>query len=290
MSRNLDAVAVTLFDTEVKQAYQGMQTLRMCVRQRNNVTGDTYKFRLMGKGIASERGAPSSDVVPMNITHSLPTATLTNWDASEYTDIYDQAAVNFQEVQELATTIAGALGRRDDQLIIDQLANANYAAADVKPVAGEAGFVSTNIGGAATGLNVAKLRAAAKYLNQREIPSSDRYVLVNEEALDQLLAETEVTSTDFNSVKALVKGEVNTFLGFEFKRIGEREEGGLPLSGGLRTLYVWHKNSAGHAVGLDFQTRVDWSVDKKSWLSTGSLKAGSAVIDSEGIVKIQITE
>lgn len=287
MSRELSAVARQEFDTEVKHAYQGMQTLRMCARIRNNVVGDQYKFRLMGKGLATERGAPSSDVVPMNISHSLPTAYLTNWDASEYTDIYDQSTVNFQEVQELSKTIAGALGRRDDQLIVDALGTPTFSAT---PTAGQGGLVGTDIGGVGSGLNVAKLRAAAKFLNKNEIPEMDRYILVNEEALDALLAETEVTSADYNTVRALVNGGLDTFMGFKFMRIGSRTEGGLPISGGVRDLYVWHKDAVGHAVGIDFSTRVDWSVDKKSWLSTGSLKAGAVAIDPEGIVKIQCTE
>ena len=36
-------------------------------------------------------------------------------------------------------------------------------------------------------------------------------------------------SGDFASIKALVSGEINTFLGFRFYVLGDRDEGGLPL-------------------------------------------------------------
>ena len=45
-------------------------------------------------------------VTPMDVTHEVQTATMQNWNAPEYTDIFDQAEVNFDEKQELATTIA----------------------------------------------------------------------------------------------------------------------------------------------------------------------------------------
>ena len=121
MSVNLSPVAVTEFDSMVKHAYQNASLLRNAVTVRNNVVGDTYKFRNMGKGTAAARGTTSTDVSPMNVAHSLVTATLANYVAPEYTDIFDAAEVNFDEKQELAQTIAGALGRRLDDIVISAM-------------------------------------------------------------------------------------------------------------------------------------------------------------------------
>ena len=61
MSKNLSAVAVQEFDSMVKQAYQGMGMLKPAVTVRNNVVGDIYKFRRMGKGLANQKS--TSDLV-----------------------------------------------------------------------------------------------------------------------------------------------------------------------------------------------------------------------------------
>jgi hypothetical protein len=271
MSVNLSAVAAEQFDSEVKHAYQGKQTLRECVRLRTGVVGDKYDFRLMGKGAATQTNGPSADVVPMDIAHSLKVATLVGYEAPEYTDIYNQAEVNFDEVRELAETTAGAMGRRDDQSIIDAL---------------DAGAGSTVAAGG-TKLLVAKIRSAAKALNAVEAPMEDRYFLTDHQGLDSLLEQTEVTSSDYAAVKALVHGEVNTFLGFTFKVIGTRVEGGLPEAGGdVFTNFAFHKSAIGHAVSIDMTTRVDYVAHKKSWLSMGMWQAGSIAIDSEGIVAV----
>jgi hypothetical protein len=288
MSVNLSSVAVTQFDTEVKHAYQSMGVLMGTTTERRGVVGDTYKFRKMGKGLAKQRTAPSADAVPMNVDHDFATATLTNWDAPEYTDIFDAADVNFDEVRELGETVAGALGRRDDQLKIDAMAAGTYSATPVQGTSG--GLVVTSIGGAGTDLNVAKLRAIKKFMDDNEVPATGRHIVVSPSGLSNLLSETQVTSSDFAAVKALVNGEVDSYLGFKFHMIGIRTEGGLPKSGAVRDGFAWHESAIGYANGINITTRVDWSVDKDSWKSTGYLKAGAVIRDIDGIVKYQATE
>ena len=271
MSKNLSAVAQEQFDTEVKHAYQGMRTLRECVKTRNNVVGDKYDFRLMGKGQATPRTGSSADVVPMDIGHSLKVATLVDYEAPEYTDIYDKATVNFDEVTELATTIAGAMGRRDDQSIIDALAT-----------------TTTTVGAGTQALDLATITAAAKKLNAVEAPAEDRYFVITEGGLNDLLNDSTITSADYNSVRLLMSGEIDTFMGFKWKVIGSgRAEGGLPLTTTVRSGFAFHKSAIGHAVGIDMQTRVDWVAHKASWLSMGMWKAGSVAIDVEGIVEVK---
>lgn len=280
MSKNLSAVASTQFDDMVKHAFQTTGKLRNYVTLRNSVVGDTYKFRAMGKGLATQRTAPSSDTIPMDIAHSLITCTLSNWDADEYTDIFDTKEVNFDEVNELALTISSALGRRLDQLIIDACINAGSYA----------GTVGVDIGGTSTGMNMAKLRKAKRYLDDQGVPMDGRVMLISAAGLESLLGETPVTSADYNSVKALVNGEINSFVGFKFETIETRTEGGLPISSTTRDGFAFHKDALGLAIGMDISTKIDWIPQKKSWLSAGQMKAGAVARDVYGIVKVQSTE
>ena len=63
-----------------------------------------------------------------------------------------------------------------------------------------------------------KLRAAKQVLDANEADDEDRYMIINAKQLQNLLGETETTSSDFASVKALVNGEIDSFLGFRFIR------------------------------------------------------------------------
>jgi len=272
MSQNLSAVQTEQFDSEVKHAYQGAKTLRECITYRS-AEGGKYDFRLMGKGQATQRTGASADVVPMGISHGLIVATLLDFEASEYTDIYNAAAVNFDEVTQLASTIANAMGRRDDQSIIDAM---------------EAGASATPVGAGTQTLDLATITAASKALNKVEAPMEDRFMVVHEGGLNDLLNAEKITSADYNSVRLLMSGEIDSFMGFKWKIIGSgRAEGGLPLTSTVRSGFAFHSAAVGHAVGIDMKTDVDWVPHKKSHLSSGSWKAGSVVIDAEGVIEVK---
>jgi len=55
MSANLSSAAQQLFDSEVKHVFQTNGGLKDTVTNRNDVVGDIYKFRAMGKGLANRR-------------------------------------------------------------------------------------------------------------------------------------------------------------------------------------------------------------------------------------------
>lgn len=277
MAQNVTTAFVTLFESEVKQAYQAESVLRGTMRSRTNVQGNTVKFPKIGKGTATVR-VPQTDVTPLNVTYSQVTATMSDYIAAEYSDIFHQSHINFDERRELVEVVSKAIGRRIDQVCIDALNAASSPST-----------VATSIGGAASNMNIEKLRAAAKALNENNVPASDRYMLMHASQLDALLGETEVTSSDFASVKALVQGEINTFMGFRFITIGDRDEGGLPKPS-TRSCFAWHKDSMGYAESMAQKTEVNYIPEKTSFLVSSMFSAGSIAIDDEGIVKISCTE
>ena len=271
MSNTLSTVAVTEFDSMVKHAYQNASLLRNAVTVRNNVVGDTYKFRSMGKGTASARGTTQTDVTPMNVAHGLITATLANYVAPEYTDIFDAAEVNFDEKQELAKTIAGALGRRLDDIVISAMDAATPAA---------------TVGTGSTALAATDLIDAKVELVKGGVGSADLYCAISGAGLAGLLADEKVSSADYQNVKALVNGEVNTFAGFNVIVIEDRTVGGLTTTSDVTAGYAFAKDAIGLAIGVDNKTTIDYVPEKVSYLCNGMLKAGAAVRDTAGLIQI----
>jgi len=275
MSIGLSNAFVTLFDAEVKQAYQGKAMLVGAVRARRGVEGSTVKFPKVGRGTATLR-VPQTDVTPINASFSQVTLTLQDWNAAEYSDIFSQAKVNFDERQELVQVVAAAVGRRQDQMIIDALVNSSTGLT-----------VANSIGGSNTNLNMAKLRDAKRLLDKSNVPPDGRHIVIHANNLANLLSETSVTSSDFNSVKALVQGELNTFLGFTFHVIGDRSEGGLPIDGSSdRKVFAFHQQAIGYGEGIAMRTEINYIPEKTSWLVNALFSAGAVAIDAEGIVKI----
>jgi hypothetical protein len=279
MAISLSNAFVTLFDAEVKQAYQAKGMLSPFVRQRRGVEGSTVKFPTVGRGVATPRIA-QSDVTPLNVSFSNVTCTLADWNAAEYSDIFSQAKVNFDERNELVQVVSSAMGRRQDQIILDALA-----------ASGTSLTVGNEIGGTDTNMNVAKLREAKRLMDKGNIPMDGRVMLIHANGLSSLLSETAVTSADYNSVRALVAGEINTFLGFRFMVLGDRSEGGLDIDSSLdRTCFAFHKDSVGYAEGIGMRTEINYVPEKTSWLVNSVFSAGAVAIDAEGIVAITARE
>ena len=272
MSKNLSAVAVTEFDSMVKHAYQGMGLLKGGVTVRNNVVGDTYKFRRMGKGLANQKST-SDLVTPMDVSHEFKTATLANWNAPEYTDIFDAAEVNFDEKQELANTIAGALGRRCDQLVIDAMDGSTP--------------LTTAVAAGGTKLTMAKVIDAQVELRDQGVPNSELYAAIEAGGLGGLLSDDKATNSDFQNIKALVSGEINTLVGFQFIILETRTEGGLTEAGNIVDSWFFQRPAIGLAIGIDMKTEINWIAERTAWLTNGMLKAGAVVRDEGGLVKVQ---
>lgn len=279
MAVSLSNAFVTLFDAEVKQAYQASAVLVPAVRQRRGVEGSTVKFPKVGKGAATLRVA-QTDVTPLNVGFSSVTCTLQDWNAAEYSDIFSQAKVNFDERSELVKVVASAMGRRQDQLILDALA-----------ASGTSLTVSNDIGASDSNMNIAKLREAKRLMDKNNVPPDNRHIIIHANGLSNLLSESTVTSSDFNTVKALVQGELNTYMGFQFHILGDRSEGGLAIDGSLdRTCFAFHRDSIGYAEGIGMRTEINYIAEKTSWLVNEVFSAGAVTIDAEGIVSITCRE
>jgi hypothetical protein len=277
MAQNVTTAFVDLFESEVKQAYQAESVLRGMTRTRTGVQGNTVKFPKIGKGVATLRVA-QTDVTPLNVTYATVTASMTDYIAAEYSDIFHQSHINFDERRELVMVVSKSIARRCDQIIIDALAAASGAST-----------VATSIGGAASNMNIEKIRAAAKVMNTKNVPAEGRNMLIHASQLDAMLGSTSITSSDFAVVKALVRGEVNQFMGFNFITIGDRDEGGLPKPS-TRTCFAWHMDAVGYAESMAQKTEVNYIPEKTSYLVSSMFSAGAISIDDEGVVAISCTE
>ena len=282
MSNLISNVFVAEFDADVKQQYQGMMRLYDTIRRKNGVVGSTYNFPRIDKGLATPR-LPQADVTPINLNYAQNTATIEDWNAPEYTDIFNQQKVNFDDRAELVEAVSYAIGRRMDQIIIDT--GISGAGATVPDTIQPDGTV-----GASSVFNLGKLRRAKRLMDADGVPQEGRHFAHSANCLEDALAITEMTSADFNTIRALVQGDLDTYLGYHFHMINDRAEGGLPISANIRQNLCYHDAAIGLAVGIDMNTKIDWVAEKTSWLVNAMFAAGAVVIDNPGVVRLDALE
>lgn len=277
MSVNLPDVAVKEFEAEVHAEYQsrGFKS-RDAVRMRRNVVGSQLQFPKSGQGIAQQK-ALQADVVPMNVDYSPVSLTLQNWHASDYSDIFAQAEVNFDERMELVRTSAMSIGRRMDQMVIDAL---------------DASGTANTIAAGGANFTYAKVREAIGLLHKNNAGDNGIYCFVSAGGEEKLLSETSLTSSDFVNSRVIENGGLSglKLAGVNWIVVGDMEEGGLPLTGSDRTCFMWDKVSIGMGIGIDFRTEINYVAEKLSYLVSSLFKANATAIDAAGIVDITIDE
>ena len=121
-----------------------------------------------------------------------------------------------------------AIGRAKDTAIITAATGTAYTGKDGGTPLAFADDDGTEVavdyvesGAAAnSNLTIGKLRKAKSILGVNEAVEDGEplYAIVAQSQIDSLLRTTEVTSADYNVIKALVNGTVDSFMGFQFKR------------------------------------------------------------------------
>ena len=134
-----------------------------------------------------------------------------------------------------------------------------------------------------SGLTIAKLRRAAKIMDEDEVPAGDRYIAVTAQEKQDLLRTTEVTNADYNTVRALASNQIDTFLGFKFIHT-ER----LPVNSStdVTSVFAWHKNGLKFAMS-NLKAYMDILPERRHSLQLRTTAMFGAVrVQNEFVVRI----
>ena len=105
--------------------------------------------------------------------------------------------------------------------------------------------------------------------------------------MSNLLNLEKVTSSDYASIKALVQGQIDTYLGFKFLRT---ERLGLD-SNSDRQVLAFCQSGIGLAVGSDVSTRISERADKNYATQVFlSMTIGATRVEDEKVVEIACNE
>lgn len=138
------------------------------------------------------------------------------------------------------------------------------------------------------GLNVAKLRRAAAMLDSVGVPAGDRYFAGGAKQKEQLLGTTEATSADYNTVRALVSGDINSFVGFKFKWL---PDGIINKSGTVADCFAYHKTGVCFGMLEELFLRIDEREDKSySKQVYYEISCGAGRLEENKVVKVLADE
>ena len=266
-------------------AQQKGSKLRDAVRTES-VVGKSHFFERIGSTAAVKRTSRHADTPRVDTPHSRRKVTMDDYDWADLIDDSDKVRLLISPQSEYAKAGAYAMGRTmDDVIIAAATGNAFGGVSGGSTIALPAG---QKIAHGSTGLTIAKLISAKETLDAANVdPDEGRTIVCSAKQISDLLGTTQITSSDFNSVKALVQGDIDTFMGFKFIR-SER----LGLDGNNnRQVLAFTNTSMGLALGKDIQTKISERADKNySTQVYLCMTIGATRVEDEKVVEIACTE
>tara|TARA_R110002072_G_scaffold278_1_gene2021 strand:+ start:2429 stop:3286 length:858 start_codon:yes stop_codon:yes gene_type:complete len=261
-------------------AQQKGSRLRGAVKSET-VTGTSHYFERIGATAAQVRTTRHSNTPQINTPHSRRKVTLADYDWADLIDQEDKVRMLISPQSEYAKAGAYAMGRAmDDAIIAAASGNAFGGVAGATSVALPAG---QKIAVGTTSLTVAKLIAAKEILDASDVdPDETKYLVCSAKEITSLLGDDKVTSADYNSVKALVAGQIDSFMGFNFIRT-ER----IATVGGDNMALAFTQSAMGLALGKDIATRISERDDKNYATQVFlSMTIGATRVEDEKVVEI----
>ena len=283
------AFAQKFRDSFIHLVQQKGSRLREYVRVNSDIQGKYDHFDRIGSTSAQKITSRHSDTPLISTPHSRRRVSMEDYNWADLVDKADKVRMLADPTNEYMMAGVWAMGRTmDDILISAMLGNAvsvdeNDSSSNVALPAAQKVAVSGT-----TDMNITKLRQAKQILDSSDVdPDLPRCIVMKSNQFYDLLGDTEIQSSDYNTVKALVAGEIDTFMGFHFIR----SERLTSDSNGDTQCIAWIQDGMGLSLGMDVKTEITERSDKNySTQVYAQMCLGAVRIEDEKVVEIACTD
>lgn len=267
MGYQIDTALVNAYRSNIEiQFQQKGSRLRPFVRVESQRAEFEFYDRI-GPTDAVEVNNRHADTPLISTPHDRRRVSMKDYDWADMIDRPDKIRMLADPTSAYSQNAAYAFGRKCDDVIVDAAFGTAYTGKTGSttvtfPSASLVAVDYVESGSAAnSNLTIAKLRRARYLLDANEAAEDgeDLIAVVHAAQIQALLRQTEVTSSDYNSVKALVEGKVDTFMGWRFVRMNR-----LPKSGNVRSCLFFTRQALLLAVGTDLMVDIGPRRDKRN--------------------------
>jgi len=268
-------------------AQQKYSKLMPICYMKPNVKAKVFYQDQIGKWSMATKGGRNVQTPNNDPNMARRMATMVDYHDARLLDRGDELRMLSDPKSAYTIAAAQALARQIDTVIATNIVGTAYY--------GETGSSSVTLGtdlisgishiaGTPSTLTIARLTLAKQILDLEDVEPEDRFIVINPYGLQQLLGTTQITSSDYNSVKALVQGQIDTFLGFKFIVSNV-----LSASGTTTTCFAMQRYGFALAMGSEPLVRTDERNDLSySWQVYYELNIGGVRLEEARVVKIDV--
>ena len=294
MSNQITTAFVQQYSSNVQMLSQQMGSYLRGAVDVESVVGKNAFFDQVGKTTAQLRTSRHADTPQIDTPHSRRRVSLADYEWADLIDNADKVRLLIDPTSSYAKAAAAAMGRAMDDVIIAALGGTAFSgetgSTSVSLPSGQKPYTASQGNDAAGGLSITKLLEAKKILDLADVdPSIQRYFVCGPTQISNLLGTTQITSTDFNTVKALAQGQLDSFLGFKF--IVSNRLVFDATNTDDRLCYAFTQDAIKLAVGQDVLARIDERADKSySTQVYYAMSIGATRMEEEKVVQIACDE
>jgi len=255
-----------------------------------NINGKNAFFDQVGVTAAQIRTSRHGDTPQIDTPHSRRRLSLADYEWADLVDDVDKVRMLVDPTSSYAKAAAAAMNRSIDDVIITAMnASANTGVAGGTSTALPS-TQKTATSDQSDGLTIAKLLSAKKIMDNNDVdPSLKRYIVCGPQQISDLLGTTSVTSADFNTVRALSTGEVNSFLGFEFIMSTRLNKDATNTTD--RLVFAYTEDAIKLGIGKDIAAKISERADKSySTQVYYCMSLGAVRMQEEKVVQIPCHE
>ena len=289
------SIQITTSFVEQYSSNIAMLSQQMGSKLRGSVDVETVRgknafFDQVGVTAAQLRTSRHGDTPQIDTPHSRRRLSLADYEWADLVDDVDKVRMLVDPTSSYARAAAAAMNRAMDDVIITAFnASANTGVAGGTSTALPS-TQKTATSDQSDGLTIAKLLAAKKILDNNDVdPSLKRYVVCGPQQISDLLGTTQVTSSDYNTVKALAEGSINSYLGFEFIMSTRLNKDATYTSD--RLVFAYTEDAIKLGIGKDISAKISERADKSySTQVYYAMSLGATRMEEEKVVQIPCHE
>ena len=288
MSTEITTSFVKQFATGIRLLQQQIASrLRDAVMIDSSIVGDRAFFDQVDATSMQEITNRHGDTEYTDTPHRRRMVTLKTYEVADLVDRADARRLLNNPVNAYSRSMAAAAGRQLDDIILPAM---DATAATGVDGAGTAIFdtaFEVAVGAGPDNLTLAKLITARGLLEAAENLEDDGdnswHIVTSASNRENLLGDSNVRSIDTNTVRALVAGQINTFMGFDFIKSQRADID----ANDVRDVFVWVKSSVQLAISEEPRAFIDTLPTKRHSLQVRyEMDAGATRMDEKGVVRI----
>lgn len=297
-----DALFLKVFSGEVMSTFNALTVMKEKTRIRNINNGKSAQFPAIGKTVAEYHTA-GAEILGNNIEHGEKVITIDDLlIANTFIASIDEAKNHYDVRSEYSKQMGQALAQTYDRNLLSMAIKAARDSSGLGAgIAGQADATSNKLGTVTptTAQIVTGLYEAAATLDERNVPETERYVIVNPSVYYELVQNDKLINRDFGQNGSYSDGTIMKVAGMQIVKSNN-----LTVDHTASTAYpdfnskyavdatdtsalVIQRQALGTVQLMDMATEMEYDIRRQGTLAVSKMAVGHGVLRPECIIEVR---